>query len=51
MLPDLRYSAGLVGYGSDVLGFGTTRFYRPYVGTEVLLFLDEKGIALKDSNP
>ena len=37
--PDLRYSAALIGYGSEVLGFDTPMSTDHNWGPRVLLFL------------
>jgi len=45
--PGLRYAAGLIGYGSDVLGFDDEVSTDHMWGPRFYLFLDEAGIALK----
>lgn len=40
--PDLEYSAGLVGYGSDVLGFDTPMSRDHMWGPRLVLFLSEE---------
>lgn len=39
---DLKYSAGLIGSGSEVLGFDTERSTDHHWGPRVMLFLEEK---------
>ena len=46
--PDLEYSAGLIGYGSDVLGFDDEVSTDHMWGPRFYLFLSESGIVLKD---
>jgi hypothetical protein len=41
--PSLRYSAALIGYGSDVLGYDTVRSTDHDWGPRLLLFVDEQG--------
>lgn len=41
--PELRYSAALIGYGSDVLGFDTSTSTDHEWGPRLLLFLPEEG--------
>src|SRR5215472_15168117 len=40
-MPDLDYSAALIGYGSDVLGYDTAISTDHEWGPRLLLFLDE----------
>jgi len=40
--PDLRYSAALIGYGSDVLGFDTPRSTDHEWGPRLLLFVSDE---------
>lgn len=42
--PDLDYSAGLLGYGSDVLGYDTPMSRDHMWGPRMLLFLDEEAL-------
>lgn len=46
--PELRYSAGLLGYGSDVLGFDDTVSTDHMWGPRFYLFLDSSDISQKD---
>lgn len=46
--PDLKYSAGLIGYGSDVLGYDDTVSTDHMWGPRFYLFLDEGDISVKD---
>lgn len=46
--PGLRYSAGLLGYGSDVLGFDDEVSTDHMWGPRFYLFLDRQDAALKD---
>lgn len=46
--PGLKYSAGLIGYGSDVLGYDDTVSTDHMWGPRFYLFLDEKDISIKD---
>ena len=46
--PDLKYSAGLIGAGSEVLGFDTERSMDHDWGPRVMLFLEEKDFLKKD---
>lgn len=46
--PYLKYSAGLIGYGSDVLGFDDEISTDHMWGPRLYLFLDDKDIGLKD---
>jgi hypothetical protein len=43
--PTLRYSAALIGWGSEVLGFDTARSRDHHWGPRVLLFLSEHDCA------
>jgi len=45
--PDLQYSAGLIGYGSEVLGFDTERSADHHWGPRIMLFLNKKDIERK----
>ncbi len=45
---DLKYSAGLIGFGSEVLGFDTERSTDHHWGPRVMLFLEEKDFNKKD---
>lgn len=45
---DLKYSAGLIGSGSEVLGFDTERSTDHHWGPRVILFLEEKDFHKKD---
>lgn len=47
--PGMRYTAGLIGYGSDVLGYDDPVSTDHMWGPRFYLFLDEKDICLKDS--
>jgi hypothetical protein len=47
--PKLIYSAGLIGYGSDVLGFDDEISTDHMWGPRFYLFLDDNNIKLKDS--
>lgn len=40
-MSDLKYSAGLIGYGSEVLGFDTVQSVDHHWGPRLLLFLSE----------
>src|ERR1700688_1099156 len=40
--PELRYSAALIGYGSDVLGYDSERSTDHEWGPRLLIFLPEK---------
>ena len=40
--PQLKYSAGIIGYGSEVLGFDTERSTDHHWGPRVMLFLNAK---------
>src|SRR5215216_2349019 len=40
--PELRYSAALIGYGSEVLGYDTARSADHEWGPRVLLFVSEE---------
>lgn len=44
----LRYTAGLVGSGSEVLGFDTSRSTDHHWGPRVMVFVSEEDSALKD---
>lgn len=46
--PYLKYSAGLIGYGSDVLGFDDEISTDHMWGPRLYLFLDDKDMGLKD---
>lgn len=46
--PELQYSAGLLGYGSDVLGFDDTVSTDHMWGPRFYLFLDSSDISQKD---
>ena len=46
--PDLQYAAGLIGTGSEVLGFDTERSTDHHWGPRVMLFLEEKDFDKKD---
>ncbi|AKM82366.1 TPA: DUF4037 domain-containing protein [Candidatus Berkelbacteria bacterium] len=41
-LPNLKYSAGLIGYGSEVLGFDTEESTDHHWGPRFLMFLEEE---------
>lgn len=43
--PGLRYSAALIGYGSDVLGFDTEQSMDHNWGPRLQLFLTEQDVA------
>ena len=43
--PSLRYSAALIGYGSDVLGYDTVRSTDHEWGPRLLLFVEEQAYA------
>ncbi len=45
--PNLRYSVGLVGWGSDVLGYDTPRSTDHMWGPRLIIFVDEKGAKAK----
>lgn len=45
---DLKYSAGLIGFGSEVLGFDTERSTDHHWGPRVMIFLKEKDFNKKD---
>ena len=45
--PDLKYSAALIGPGSEVLGFDTKRSTDHHWGPRLLLFICEKDLTLK----
>jgi hypothetical protein len=44
--PNLRYSAGLIGFGSEVLGFDTEMSADHHWGPRVMLFLGQKDFEL-----
>lgn len=46
--PDLRYSAGLIDFGSEVLGFDTQQSTDHHWGPRVQIFLDENDIKQTD---
>ena len=46
--PDLVYSAGLLGHGSDVIGFDTPRSMDHDWGPRVMLFLSKEDFSKKD---
>src|SRR5262245_3286986 len=46
-VPDLDYSAALIGYGSDVLGYDTAISTDHECGPRLLLFLDESTYAIQ----
>jgi hypothetical protein len=46
LAPDLHYSAALIGYGSDVLGYDTAISTDHEWGPRLLLFLDESTYAI-----
>ena len=46
--PSLQYSAGLIGYGSDVLGFDDEVSTDHMWGPRLYLFLEEKEISFKE---
>ncbi len=46
--PDLKYTAGLIGYGSDVLGYDDVVSTDHMWGPRFYMFLDKKDIELKD---
>lgn len=45
---DLKYSAGLIGFSSEVLGFDTERSTDHHWGPRVMIFLKEKDFNKKD---
>ena len=47
--PDLKYSAGLLGSGSEVLWFDTERSTDHHWWPRVMIFLEEKDFYLKDT--
>lgn len=47
--PNIKYSAGLIGYGSDVLGYDDTVSTDHMWGPRFYLFLDKKDIHQKDN--
>lgn len=47
--PNLKYTAGLIGYGSDVLGYDDPVSTDHMWGPRFYLFLDKKDICQKDS--
>jgi hypothetical protein len=47
--PELRYSAGLIGYGSDVLGFDSERSTDHEWGPRLVVFLEEDHGSLSGS--
>jgi hypothetical protein len=48
--PGLPYSAGLIGYGSEVLGFDTKMSIDHHWGPRVMLFLDRKDFYSEQEN-
>ncbi len=46
--PDLKYSAGLIGYGSDVLGYDDAVSTDHMWGPRFYMFLSETDISMKD---
>jgi hypothetical protein len=46
--PKLNYSAGLIGYGSDVLGYDSTTSMDHNWGPRLQLFLEKNGVAKKE---
>lgn len=46
--PELKYSAGLIGYGSDVLGYDDETSADHMWGPRFYLFLDKEDLRLKD---
>ena len=46
--PNLKYTAGLIGYGSDVLGYDDTVSTDHMWGPRFYMFLEEENIYLKD---
>lgn len=46
--PGLSYSAGLFGYGSDVLGYDDETSADHMWGSRFYLFLDDENIRLRD---
>ena len=46
--PNLHYTAGLIGSGSEVLGFDTERSTDHHWGPRVMIFIDEKDITLTE---
>jgi hypothetical protein len=48
---ELRYSAGLIDYGSEVLGFDTERSTDHDWGPRILLFLSAKDICFSQQKP
>lgn len=47
--PNLRYTGGLIGYGSDVLGYDDPVSTDYMWGPQFYLFLDKEDICQKDS--
>lgn len=45
--PDLKYSAGLIGSGSEVLGFDTSQSTDHHWGPRIILFLSKKDFKKK----